>query len=455
MRRFLPVIVLPLLIVLSACAPAPQRPNFLIIITDDQRLDTVGYMQHTQELIFDQGVEFSNAYVTTPRCCPSRASIFTGQYAHQHGVVENNVVLDETTLIERLHEAGYYTGLVGKYLNSYPRDTADAPLPEFDYWIAFNSGNDDASYVDPILNVNGVVSQETGYQTMILRNYALDFLDQAKMQEAPFFLVFAPYAPHSPSTPAEQDKELFTDVIRPVSPAFNEEDVSDKPGEIKMLEVLDADQIENADYLWLKQLQSLQPVDRAIKRLLEQLAQDGTLDNTVIIFISDNGVSLGEHRIWKSKIFLYEEMSHVPFAIRYPPLIKQPGIEEAVVGNIDIAPTIYEMAGLPVPDDVSGTSLVPLLNGTLDGEWREGLLLEGWTDMSSFAGIHTDRYVYIETQGDRAEFYDLRVDPFQLDNAIDNPDYASIIAHLRELLMQERPHWPDDNRTLLEVNKRR
>ncbi len=165
--------------------------------------------------------------------------------------------------------------------------------------------------------------------------------------------------------------------------------------------------------------------------MLDRLEEKGELDNTFILFISDNGKFWGEHRI-TSKNSFYEEAIKVPFAIRYPDLIPKSYVEDRVVSNIDIAPTIYELADLPIPKGVDGLSLVPLLNGTND--WRESLLIEGWPPRGIFAALHTGRYVYAETIGDRAEFYDLDLDPYELNNLIDDPIYADQITKFHEQL---------------------
>src|SRR5262249_48388767 len=147
------------LLILAGCTasqpPAARRPNILIIISDDQRYDEMMTMPHTQDLIFNQGITFDHAYVTTPQCCPSRSSILTGMYAHHHGVLTNDMRLTQTTMVQRLHQSGYFTGIVGKYLNSYPLSD-DPPLPEFDYWVSMPDKGTNGAYFDPYLNVNGV-----------------------------------------------------------------------------------------------------------------------------------------------------------------------------------------------------------------------------------------------------------------------------------------------------------
>lgn len=182
-----------------------DRPNFLIIITDDQRYDTLGrFMPRTQLRIFDEGITFTNGFVTTPLCCPSRASILTGMYAHNTGVRVNQDELRKATFIQRLHEAGYFTGLVGKYLNSWN----GSARPEYDFWVAMAGGG--SRYFNPRLNVNGSWSEQRGYMTYILRDYALRFLEKAAQQNKPFALIFAPNAPHSPFEPAPRGRELIS-----------------------------------------------------------------------------------------------------------------------------------------------------------------------------------------------------------------------------------------------------
>ncbi len=169
-----------------------ERPNFLIILTDDQRFDTMEYMPNTQQLIFDQGVTFSSGYITTPFCCPSRASILTGLYAHNHYVRVNTNKLYLPTMVDDLKGNGYYTGLVGKYLNSWNGEMR----PEFDYWVSFFGGTV-PNYYDPELNINGTWEKKTGYMTYLFEDYVKEYLDKAASQRKPFFLLFAPNAPHA------------------------------------------------------------------------------------------------------------------------------------------------------------------------------------------------------------------------------------------------------------------
>ncbi|NWG07793.1 MAG: sulfatase-like hydrolase/transferase [Chloroflexi bacterium] len=418
---------------LQACQALPRlndkRPNFLIIITDDQRFDTMEYMPNTRQLIFDQGVTFSRGYITTPFCCPSRASILTGLYAHNHYVHVNEDKLNLPTVVEDLHNNGYYTGLVGKYLNSWKGE----PRSEFDYWVSFFGGTV-PNYYDPNLNINGTWEKKTGYITYLFEEYVREYLDKAASQRKPFLLIFAPNAPHAPFTPLKEDKELLTDLPPFRPPNYNEEDISDKPSSIASKGLLSEEAATQIDNTRRRQLLTLIALDRSIGEIMKKLEETGELDNTVVIFISDNGKHWGEHRM-DSKSTAYEESVKIPFALRYPPLVPTPYTEEGLASNIDIAPTLYELSETPMPEIIDGMSLVRLLRG--EGEWRTHLLLEAWPDRGHWTAIHTGDSVYIETDNDLSEFYDLKIDPYELNNLINDPEYQSQIAELEAIMRRE------------------
>ncbi|MBK9928077.1 MAG: sulfatase [Anaerolineales bacterium] len=425
---------LTILILLStgSCGllPKDERPNFLVIITDDQRFDTMEYMPNTQKLIFDQGVTFSSGYITTPFCCPSRASIMTGLYAHDHYVHVNTDKLYLPTLIDDLHKNGYYTGLVGKYLNSWDGEKRQ----EFDYWVSFYGGTV-PTYYDPNLNINGKWEKKTGYMTYLFEDYAKQYLDQATKQRKPFLLFFTPNAPHAPYTPLKEDKELYPDLPPHRPPNFNEADNSDKPASIAGKPLLSEGDITTIDNTRRRQILTLTALDRSIGAIMKKLEETGELDNTVVIFLSDNGMHWGEHRM-NVKSTAYEEVVKVPFAIRYPALIPTPYVENKIVANIDIAPTIYELSKTKPPKVMDGLSLIPLLNGNTD--WRTSILLEAWPERGHWTAVHTSDAVYIETDNDLSEFYDLKVDPYEMDNAINDPKYQSTINELKQILQKEK-----------------
>ena len=438
LKIFQLVIALSLLLSTSGCRfplVKDERPNFLIIVTDDQRFDTMEYMPNTQQLIFDQGVTFSSGYITTPFCCPSRSSILTGLYAHNHYVYVNTNKLLLPTMVEDLHKNGYYTGLVGKYLNSWDGSIR----PEFDYWVSFFGGTV-PHYYDPELNINGDWGKHEGYMTYIFEDYVKEYLDKATSQRKPFFLLFAPNAPHAPYTPLKEDKGLLTDLEPFRPPSYNEEDISDKPSSIANRPLFSEDKVEEIDGTRTRQLLTLISLDRSIGAIMEKLEETGELDNTVVIFLSDNGKHWGEHRM-DTKSTAYEEVVKVPFAMRYPALVPTPYVEDGLVANIDIAPTIYELSETRMPEVIDGLSLVNLLSR--NGNWRDKLLLEAWPDRGWWNAVHTGQYVYIETVGDSSEFYDLLNDPYELENAINEPQYQSIITDLQAFMESEsQPRLP-------------
>jgi arylsulfatase A-like enzyme len=383
-------------------------------------------MPNTRSMIAKEGAVFTRAFCTTPLCAPSRLSIFTGKYGRHTGVLGNlDPVPPQTTVYDRLRASGYYTGLVGKYLNQF---TDTDPLPNFDFVVVHESG--DSLYIDPRLNIDGQWQVVSGYITFILRDQVLRFLGQVP-QDQPFLLFFTPNAPHAPAIPAPGDENLYTDLPLFRPPNFNEADVSDKPIWLQNTPPLSPSKIKSqVDDLRIHQLQSLNPVDDAVGAILNLLKQQGKLDNTLVVFMSDNGYFWGEHRL-TGKYRVYDEATRVPLALRYPPLVPVARTVAELVANIDIAPTLYELAGVPLPADVDGLSLVPRLKGT--SPWRDALLLEGKPG-PRFQAVRNKHYVYVENKNDRSELYDLQADPYQLNNLVDNPSYADIIKRLRARL---------------------
>jgi N-acetylglucosamine-6-sulfatase len=448
-------------------AAKARQPNVLIILTDDQRFDSFNetFMPKTYQRIARQGVVFDKAYVTTSLCCPSRASIFSGLLARHHGVVRNDTRLKRSnyntiqTFPEKLREAGYYTGLIGKYLNSWKGDWRPK---EFDYWISFRKGVLHDWFNYDIIKNDKVIQVTNEYITDKLRNYAIKFLDKARKEEKPFLLYFSTTAPHAPATPHPRHQGMYPGLDPHRPPSFNEESISDKPDWLQQIALLSPDEINGIDSLRLQELQSLAAVDEAVDDILTNLADAGMLNDTLIIFLSDNGFFWGEHRLTGKDLF-YEEASHIPFAIRYPRLVRPASARvdsKNLISNIDIAPTIYEVTGIEPPAELDGTSLVPLIRDP-NARWRKYLLLEGWPD--SFKGdgspnrcnppytaIRTKRYLYAESHanadtgasctfavGDKAELYDLLEDPLQQENVLDDPRYANVRIKMKRLLDRE------------------
>ena len=390
---------------------AQERPNFLLIISDDQPEGTLGqFMPQTQSRIFDAGLEFTKAYVTTPACCPSRSSILTGMYAFKHGVLVNKDELKHPTFPKFLRNSGYHTGLVGKYLNSWRGNKR----PEYDYWVSFPGGS--STYLNPLLNVQGEWQENQGYMTYLLEQHALSFLDSALSQEKPWMLLFTPNAPHDPFTPAEQDVGRWSTAALHRPPNFNEENRRQKPSWVRKAG-LSPTWVEKIDIRRERQLEMLWSLDVTIGALLDKIEAAGQLNSTVIIYISDNGHFWGEHGLLPGKDAPYEEATHVPLAIRYPALTGTPGKSDLLVSNIDLAPTILDLAGVRIPDSADGLPIHRLLSGEVKP--REALLLEGYRNDSGrkpFVAAVTKNYKYIENYRDVRELYDLNADPYEVNN---------------------------------------
>jgi len=431
------LIAVSLIILSSICfsQEKAKSPNILLLITDDQRYDDLQkYMPYTYEKIFNQGVKFNKAYITTPACCPSRASIFTGKYASSHEVKANRYRLFKNTMFQYLAKKDlYYQGLIGKYINTWNGEKRN----EFDFWVSFRAGS--SRYNDPRLNVNGVWSKHQGYITDILGSYAIDFLDKSEKQTKPFFLTIPFNAPHQTATPAQRHlSSLKSDIITD-NPNFNEVDRSDKPLWLRSKKSMSKKRIARNKEFRANQRKTLLAVDESIEMIINKIKDQGKLDNTVIIFLSDNGLLLGEHGL-VSKDSVYEAAIKVPFAIKIPGIASQERNE--VVSNIDIAPTIYELVGLndsEITEGYDGSSMLRLFDRNI--EWRKSLMIEGFRSKGPrlpFAAVHTGRYVYVQNERipgkfdiNNQEFYDLSIDPYQLQNYIHNDVYQNIINSLR------------------------
>lgn len=411
-------------LVLALCLLAFQSPprfNFVVILTDDQRWDTLWSMPVVQNRL--GGVLFANAFTTTPVCCPSRASLLTGQYVHNHGVLNNAIgrsALNELdTLATNLQRAGYRTGFTGKYLHGYQPGYIP---PGWTKFVAQENGGMLADWWH-LRNVttggSGPGAAGTGgtydldhYLTSHHQDVALSFLEQYGRE--PFFLLVSTYAPHTPATPLPEDMGLFADYLYR-GRGYGEADLSDKPGWLRQAALLDASR--NDDEFNRNMLRSLQPVDRMAGAILDKLAALGVLDRTVIIFASDNGVTWGEHGIY-DKGTAYEESIRVPLIVRVPGIPAR--VENKMALLIDIAPTIYELAGIEHGAD--GRSLAPLLANP-GADWRDDFLIEayGYLDWryrtdGIWRGVRSERWKFVEWGSGEIELYDLKNDPFELEN---------------------------------------
>jgi len=430
------------------------KKNFFIVVTDDQRFDSMQFMPLINSLIGNDSVQFTNAVVNTPICCPSRASIFTGLYTHNHGVLHVAPPLggaqafnDSSTIAIWLNQTGYRTGLFGKYLNSYELVNGGQYVPPgWDDWHAFVElfrGKEAGPYYNYTMNNNGVLNEEgdlpENYSTDVILNKTLEFIQSTPSNES-LFIYFAPYAPHLNSVPAPQDVGLFSNIPDWRPPSFNEANVSDKPLWIRSLPLLSNQTITKNDANRRAGLETLQAVDRATAAIINELNATNRLNDTIIIYTSDNGFSWGEHR-WDNKFCIYEECVRVPFWFWTGYTTGR--VDNSIISNIDIAPTLADLAGFIPPSKVNGASFANLVINA-NAPWRNETLIEfdeinpALHDMRTFEAVRTHQYVYAEyVNGDR-ELYDLVLDPDQLDNKINDPSYASVITTLQGLLNQLR-----------------
>jgi arylsulfatase A-like enzyme len=405
-------------------------------MTDDQTVESMRVMPNVKRLLADRGATFANSFASFPLCCPSRATFLTGQYAHNHGVLSNHPpeggypALDHSnTLPVWLQRAGYATAHVGKYLNGYGDDNATEIPPGWTEWYA-GVANSAFSFYDYTLNENGkLVSygrSPSVYQTDVYAQKAVDIVRRRAPAEQPFFLSVAFLAPHAggekPSgrpgeaaVPAPRHRGRFAGEPLPRPPSFNEADVSDKPSYVKELPLLDGRAIDDATERYRLRLESLLAVDDAVAAIVGELARSGELDQTLIVFTSDNGFFHGEHRIPAGKVFLYEPSSRVPLVMRGPAIpaglrLRQP------VANIDLAPTIVDAARAQPGRVMDGRSLWPILRdpGVF---WARDILLEGpgpHPYALSVTGLVTPRWAYSEYRTGETELYDLTKDPNEL-----------------------------------------
>ena len=415
----------------SANAP----PNILIIVTDDQRSGTLGVMPATRRWFGAHGETFPQGFVTTPLCCPSRASIFTGLYAHNHGVLTNGSgqsLPQELTVQRYLSDAGYTTGIIGKYLNSWP---IEQNPPYFDRWAIDRGGQ----YSNPSFNVDGTVRTLRGYSTNIIARRAVDVLRSFEQEDSrPWFLYVAPKAPHLPATPAA--RYANSPVPRwTMAPSVDEQDRSDKPPWVRARRVSP----EHTRALRADQLRTLMSVDDLVQDIANTLATLDERRQTLAFFLSDNGFLWAEHGLSR-KAYPYTESIRVPLFMRWPGHV-QPGSRDGrFATNVDLAPTILDAAGLTPGAPMDGKSLL--------ASWTRGHLFTEYFGNSQFAvpgweSIRTRRIHYVEYYDDNQrshvifrEYYRLDRDPWELTNRLrdGNPDNSPDIKALHALLVGDR-----------------
>jgi N-acetylglucosamine-6-sulfatase len=441
---------------------ATDRPNVVFVLTDDLDLASIEKMPEIGSLLAEEGLSFEQAFVSHPVCCPSRATILTGLYDHNHNVLSNifpsggfekfvSEGHEENSIAVGLQEEGYRTGFFGKYLNGYAAGDLTHVPPGWDEWYG---KVDEQKLYDYRINENGEEvsygNETEDFFTDVLSGQATDFVRRVAPDDRPFFAYVAPTAPHGPATPAERHEGAFAGEKVPRPPSYDEEDVSDKPSPIGGAERISEVEASDIDDYYRQRLESMLAVDEMVASLVRELEAAGELDNTYIFFTSDNGWFQGEHRIRSGKNRPYEESASVPLFVRGPGVPAGSRVQKLTV-NTDFAPTFAELAGVEgFPAD--GRSLVPLLGDEEPSSpWRSSILLEklsqehsseevkgegkakgksgaggvpkaGADGQLAFEAVRTETHKYVEYENGDIELYDLEADPYELESIHESAD---------------------------------
>ena len=401
-----------------ARAQTAERPNFVFVLTDDLDERAMEDLPGITDVIGANGSTFENAYVTFPLCCPSRATILRGQYAHNHSILHNvppdggeqkfrDLGRDRSTVATWLKGAGYRTSYIGKYLNGYGGGELYIP-PGWDEWFVLNGRPSGSS-----VNDNGRTITITGTSTDVFANEASDFIRRSSANPEPFFAVVGTAAPHDPPPVANRHQSSFLDTPLPKPQNFDEADVSDKPRWVQQYPRLTQAQIDELTSLYRERLRSMLAVEDLLRQIVATLQETGELSNTYIFFTSDNGYDFGNHRLYPAgKLRPYEEDIGVPLMVRGPGVPAGVVRQELVINN-DFAPTIADLADASTPAFVDGSSFAPLLTNSPPSSWRTAFLEEE-TISHAHRGVHTQRYMFTEYDTGEHELYDLQLDPYQL-----------------------------------------
>lgn len=464
MRKLLIGPVIIVLVIAGSVYPGsfrtqqPQRPNIIFILVDDLRWDDLGITGHpfvktpNIDRIGREGALFRNAFITAPLCSPSRASFLTGQYAHTHGITDN---VDRSQASHKLltfplllQQSGYATAFIGKW----HMGNDDSRRPGFDRWVSFKG---QGSYLDPEINEDGKDVKPAGYITDLLTAYATEFIKRP--HEKPYLIYLAHKAIHPEVMqhddgsvnladaerfiPAERHSHLFTGQKIPRRPSAMQPPV-DKPAlqrKIGDLPPLGAN-TATPDEAVLGRLRSLMAIEEGVGEIMKALKETHQLDHTVIVLASDNGYFYGEHGLSVERRLAYEESIRMPLLIRYPKAVKAGTVRDEFALNIDLAPTLLELAGVSVPTRMEGQSLVPLLKATRT-EWRKSFLIEYYSDrvfprirQMGYKAVRNERWKYIhyfELEG-MDELYDLKADPYEMKNIINQPEAARIVEEMKQ-----------------------
>ncbi len=431
------------------------RPDIVVVVTDDAHLAHLSYFSETKRTVNEhamKGVAFRRAYAATPLCCPSRASLLTGLYARTSGIRLNKEVppgarnggassfqalgLENATLATRLHDAGYRTAFVGKYLNHYDKTLPAGRVPPgWDVWRGRMVGH----FYDYSVSVDGTVveygSAPEDYSTDVFRDFALDAI-RTTPAGTPLFLMFSTDAPHQPATPAPRHAGLFPGLEAPDTPNHPERNRGDKPAWLRGTVYGPEDEAE-IDRLHADGARCMKSVDEAVAAIVRELGVAGRLDDALLLVVNDNGMAAGSHG-WKEKRAPYEEIARVfcAAASRNPAIVSRRQKTDRLVANVDIAPTLLEVAGVPLDGALDGLSFASILRQPAPAV-RSDVLLEYWADelpespLPTYCGVVTETRKYVEYANGERELYDLSLDPYELRNVMAAPEYAAEADALR------------------------
>ncbi|MGL4293318.1 MAG: sulfatase family protein [Bacteroidales bacterium] len=491
---------------LSACGVAPQpqeRPNILFILSDDHARSAISiYGGINSELaptpnldaIGENGAVFNNMLCTNSISGPSRACLLTGKYSTTHGFYQNEggIVFDNTQqqYQKLLQDAGYTTSLFGKWhLYSDPAG--------FDHYMIHANPSQQGTYWNPIYSTNGIKKREKGYATRLTTDAAINWLDDVKEGGKPFCMMLHYKAPHRPWEPDSCYLNLFDDVEFPYPATFNDDYAGREStlgenmatiehhlsrGDLKQTPPQDLSQKEKNKWLWwggsgkdqfwtpdeklkgeeLKKwkfqtylknyLRVVRSVDDQVGRVVKYLKDNGLYENTIIVYMGDQGFFLGEHGLY-DKRWMLEEAIQMPCLVSYPNGIKKGMSLSELTLNVDIAPTLLDFAGVEIPKDMQGKSMKGLLNGNKKeiSKWRKSAYYQyfeypKWHNVQPHYGVRTDRYklIHFYYNVDAWQLYDLEQDPNEMVNLYENPEYASVVKTLKDELKQLQKQYNDD-----------
>src|SRR5215218_1769444 len=433
----------------GSSAPAPAKPNIVMLMTDDQTVESLRVMANVNTLLARQGTTFANNFASFPLCCPSRATFITGQYGHNHTIMGNAAPAGgydklapshSNSLPAWLQQAGYHTVHLGKYLNGYGR-ARPTEVPAG--WSEWYGSTDPQTYrfYNYRLNENGrLLNYGTGaanYQTDVYNRKAVELVRRLAPGSKPFFLSVAFLAPHSggprdPDDPANQStpspaarhRNAFANQPLPTPPSLNEADVSDNPAAIRNRRLIPPARLNAIRENYQQRLESLLAVDEAVRDILSALDATGVLGRTYVIFTADNGFFHGEHRIPDGKVLVYEP------SVRVPLLMRGPGIPRAatrtnLAANVDLAATILDAAKARAGRRLDGRSLLPFARDSRRVSGRDILL-----ETTTYSAIRTPRHVFVQHSTGEQELYDLVTDPHQLTSLHADSRYATLKTQL-------------------------